>query len=129
MLHNPNHLCIIRFSAPWCQICKSTQVSWERLAAKISKVNGVAPEDTNNHKRVKFLSVTLDGKNDATTALKNMLHIDRVPLGIVHAPKLGIYGQKIDLKRSNLSALKKQLEAYVSEDSMEDGTVLSGLFP
>ena len=99
------------------------------MAAKISKGNGAASQDTNNHKRVKFLSVSLDGKNDATTALKDMLHIDRVPLGIVHAPRQGIYGQKIDLKRSNLSALKKELEKYVGEESTEDGTVLSGMFP
>mmetsp|Transcript_29341 Transcript_29341/g.44146 ORF Transcript_29341/g.44146 Transcript_29341/m.44146 type:complete len:231 (-) Transcript_29341:284-976(-) len=54
---SPNQLCIIRFHAPWCQVCRTTNVSWERMASKIVKMNS-------SKRNIKFLSVSLDGKNE-----------------------------------------------------------------
>lgn len=137
VLDEPNRLCIIRFSAPWCKVCKSTNVAWERMASKIAK------EGTNNNnantKPIKFLSVNLDGRDESTSALKDMLQINRVPQGIIHHPTRGVFGQRVDLNRSNLSTLKKRLEAYVvvmwdDEDDNGGGSgmgiemVLDGLF-
>lgn len=120
VLSDPNQLCVIRFSAPWCKVCKTTNVSWERMASKLGKLQTAT--NTNNkhmfsdkHKRIKFLSVSLDGKSDATLALKDMLQIKRVPTGILHHPKQGVFGKKVDLDRTNLSKLKKQLEQYMEE--------------
>lgn len=106
------------------------------MASKIAK------EGTNNNantKPIKFLSVNLDGRDESTSALKDMLQINRVPQGIIHHPTRGVFGQRVDLNRSNLSTLKKRLEAYVvvmgdDEDDDDDGggmgieMVLDGLF-
>jgi hypothetical protein len=59
-----------------------------------------------------------------------MLHIDRVPQGIIHHPAFGIYEQKVNLNRSNLSILKKRLERYLllEEDDEVSGMLEDGLF-
>jgi len=115
VLHEPNQLCIIRFSAPFCKVCRTTSVSWERMASKIHKMGA---------KRIKFLSVSVDGKDAATTALKDMLQVKRVPQGIIHHPTQGLFGQKVDLNRANLTALRKRLETYVGEEGAEGGILL-----
>jgi len=141
VLHDPNQLCIIRFSAPWCKVCRSTNVAWERMAMKIDKQmnsssipnnsssssvnsdsNISSSGSTNNpcNNRVKFLSVNLDPKDESVAELKDMLQIQRVPQGILHHPTKGVFGRKVDLNRSNLSMLRKRLEKYLG-DVDEDG--------
>lgn len=123
VLNEPYQMSIVRFSAPWCKVCKSTNVSWERMASKLSTTPSSSPGD--NKRRIKFFVVSLDAKSKdaaATTALKDMLQVDRVPQGIVHYPMEGIYGKRVDLSRSNLSLLKKRLESYLNgEKDGEDG--------
>lgn len=133
-------LCIIRFSAPWCKVCRSTDVAWERMASKFSSAAAAATttaiETTTAasaaSKPIKFFTVNLNHMNKnknndddddgricdpassgGTSALKDMLQIDRVPQGIIHHPALGIYERKVNLHRSNLSSLKKRLEQYL----------------
>jgi len=106
VLHAPNQLCIIRFSAPFCKVCRTTSVSWERMASKIHKSGG---------ERIKFLSVSVDGKDEDTLALKDLLRVEKVPQGILHHPARGVLGSKVDLNRANLTALRKRLERYVEE--------------
>lgn len=106
VLHAPNQLCIIRFSAPFCKVCRTTAVSWERMASKIHKSGG---------EKVKFLSVSVDGKDEETMALKDLLRVEKVPQGILHHPARGVLGSKMDLNRANLTALRKRLERYVEE--------------
>jgi len=105
VLHAPNQLCVIRFSSPSCKMCRTTHVSWERLAAKIHKRGG---------ERIKFLSVSVDGKDPETTALKDLLRVEKVPQGILHHPG-EVLGSKLDLNRANLTALRRRLERYVEE--------------
>jgi thiol-disulfide isomerase/thioredoxin len=121
VLDEPSTLCIVRFSAPWCKVCQSTNVSWERMASKIQKLAG------GRSRPIKFLAVSIDGKDEEAAALKDMLQISRVPQGIVHHPSEGVYGQKVDLNRKNLSSLRKSLERYLDEDGMDSGTMLEGL--
>ncbi len=109
----PNQLCIIRFSAPWCQVCRTTNVSWERMASKISKMNS-------GRRNVKFLSVHLDGKSEEVVELKDMLHIEGVPQGIIHHTSDGLVGQRVNLNRKNLGNLKKELESYLTNDMGAD---------
>lgn len=86
-----------------------------------SKINKMALNNNNsNNKRIKFLAVSLDGKNEDIAALKDMLQVLRVPQGIIHHPTQGLFGQKVDLDRSNLTTLKKQLERYVEEDDVRE---------
>lgn len=134
VLSNPNQLCVIRFSAPWCKVCQSTNVAWERMASKICKMNQQESNDDdnaniNNSKMIKFLSVSVDGRDAATTALKDMLSVQRVPQGILHHPAQGVFGRKVDLNRSSLSTLKKQLETYVGDNGMNSIMLLNGLHP
>ncbi len=109
----PNQLCIIRFHAPWCQVCRTTNVSWERMASKIVKMNS-------SNRNVKFLSVSLDGKNEEVVALKDMLNIEGVPQGVIHHARDGVFGQNVNLNRKNLGILKKQLESYLTNDMGAD---------
>jgi thiol-disulfide isomerase/thioredoxin len=136
-------LCIIRFSAPWCKVCRSTDVAWERMASKFT--NPAAVESTSSSasssstkKQIKFFNVNLNNNHNGdgnegdstsssgTSALKDMLHIDRVPQGIIHHPAFGIYEQKVNLHRSNLSILKKRLERYMLLEEDDDDDI-SGL--
>eukprot|EP00573_Skeletonema_grethae_P000119 CAMPEP_0201688224 /NCGR_PEP_ID=MMETSP0578-20130828/1980_1 /ASSEMBLY_ACC=CAM_ASM_000663 /TAXON_ID=267565 /ORGANISM="Skeletonema grethea, Strain CCMP 1804" /LENGTH=242 /DNA_ID=CAMNT_0048172457 /DNA_START=213 /DNA_END=941 /DNA_ORIENTATION=+ len=110
---SPNQLCIIRFHAPWCQVCRTTNVSWERMASKIVKMNS-------SNRNVKFLSVSLDGKNEEVVALKDMLNIEGVPQGVIHHASDGVFGQRVNLNRKNLGVLKKQLESYLTNDMGAD---------
>lgn len=109
VLHAPNQLSIIRFSAPFCKTCRATAVSWERMAAKIQK----SAAETGEH--IKFLSVSVDGKDQQTMALKDLLRVEKVPQGVLHHPARGVLGSKMDLNRANLAALRKRLESYVEE--------------
>lgn len=120
-----NELCIVRFKAPWCQTCRTTNVAWERMASKLTKLSSTSPKN-----KVKFLSVELDGK-EGTTALKDELEIEGVPQGVLHHPTLGISERKVKMNRSNLSVLKKNLERYCTftrgEDGLQSGMLLDGL--
>ncbi|KAL7497245.1 hypothetical protein ACHAWT_007546 [Skeletonema menzelii] len=113
VLNEPDQLCIIRFHAPWCQVCRTTNVSWERMASKIVKMNS-------SKQNIKFLSVSLDGKNEEVTELKDMLQIESVPQGVIHYASEGLFGQKVHLNRKNLGVLKKQLESYLTNDMGAD---------
>jgi len=106
VLHAPNQLCIIRVSSPSCKMCRTTHVSWERMATKIRRIGG---------ERIKFLSVSVDGKDRETVALKDLLRVEKVPQGILHHPQGGVLGSKLDLDRANLTALRKRLERYLEE--------------
>jgi thiol-disulfide isomerase/thioredoxin len=110
---SPNQLCIIRFHAPWCQVCRTTNVSWERMVSKIVKMNS-------SNRNVKFLSVNIDGKNEEVLELKDMLKIEGVPQGVIHHASDGVFGQKVNLNRKNLGVLKKQLESYLTNDMGAD---------
>jgi hypothetical protein len=114
VLNSPhNQLCIIRFHAPWCQVCRTTNVYWERMASKISKMNS-------SNRSVKFLSVTLDGSNEEVAKLKDLLQIDGVPQGVFHHASDGVSGQKVNLNRKMLGNLNKQLECYLKNDMGAD---------
>jgi len=129
VLHPPNAegelLCIVRFKAPWCQTCRTTNVAWERMAAKLSKLSASSPKN-----KVKFLSVELDGR-EGTSELRDMLGIEGVPQGVLHHPAQGIVQQRVKMHRSNLSALKRNLERYCTytrgEDELQSGMLLDGL--
>jgi hypothetical protein len=110
---SPNQLCIIRFHAPWCQVCRTTNVSWERMASKLVKMNS-------STRAVKFLSVSLDGKNEEVVELKDMLNIEGVPMGVIHHESDGVIEQKVNLNRKNLGVLKKQLESYLTNEMGAD---------
>ena len=117
-----DRLCVVRFSAPWCKVCRATNVAWERMAAKITSAAG--PADGGG--RVRFFSAVVDGADGSpSAALRDMLGVIRVPQGIVHYPSGGLLGRKVDLDRSNLTLLKKRLEGYVLDGTA--GSVLDGL--
>jgi len=105
VLEQPDALHIIRFSAPWCQMCKSTDVAWERMAAKLALKHG----------SIRFYSVTVDDRDDDVIALKNSLQIDKVPQGIIRHPTF--QQQRIDMHRKNLSALRKSLDGLAEDFS------------
>ena len=113
VLNSPDHLCIIRFHAPWCQVCRTTNVSWDRMASKISQMN-------TSNRNIKFLSVTLDRENKEVEELKDMLQIQSVPQGIIHYASEGLFGQRVHLNRKNLGNLKKELESYLTNDMGAD---------
>ena len=113
VLNSPDHLCIIRFHAPWCQVCRTTNVSWDRMARKISQMN-------TSNRNIKFLSVTLDRENKEVEELKDMLQIQSVPQGIIHYASEGLFGQRVHLNRKNLGNLKKELESYLTNDMGAD---------
>jgi len=106
VLDATNQLSVIRFSSPSCKLCRKTQMSWERMAGKIGRSAGG---------RIRFLSVSVDGSDRGTTALKDLLRVERVPSGILHHPAEGIRGSRLDLDRTSLTALRKRLERYVEE--------------
>ena len=109
---NEDRLCVVRFSAPWCKVCRATNVAWERMAAKITSACNSADDGAGG--RVRFYSVIVDGADGSpSAALRDMLGVIRVPQGIIHHPSGGLLGRKVDLDRSNLTLLKKRLEGYV----------------
>jgi len=124
VLQNPHQVHVIRFSAPWCQVCRTTNVAWERMASRINKTSSA-------DRSVQFLSVVVDGKNDEVKALQDMLQIDKVPQGVVHHPTKGIFGARIDMSRKNLGRLKKNLERFCTltrdEDGLQSGMLMDGL--
>lgn len=129
VLQSPDKLHVIRFSAPWCQVCRTTNVAWERLASRVSKASSSAASVPAH--RIQFLSVSVDGKNEDAAALKDMLQIEKVPQGIVHHPSGGVFGAKVDMHRTNLGTLRKNLERYCTytrdEDGLQAGMLLDGL--
>ena len=130
VLYQPDQMCIIRFSAPWCKVCRSTNVAYERMASKIMSASLNRINKNNNSddgKRIKFFTVILDGEDDATDALKDMLQIKRVPQGVIHMPKQALFGQKVDMTRSNLSILRKHLERYLGDDIIDSTMALNRL--
>ena len=124
MRDDGDRLCVVRFSAPWCKVCRATNVAWERMAAKITSACNSADDGAGG--RVRFYSVIVDGADGSpSAALRDMLGVIRVPQGIVHHPSGGLLGRKVDLDRSNLTLLKKRLEGYVLDGTA--GSVLDGL--
>lgn len=122
-------LSIIRFKAPWCQTCRTTNLAWERMASRLSKASTLSSKN-----KVKFYQVELDGKEDST-ALKDFLEIEGVPQGVMHIPTLGIAEQKVKLHRKNLTQLKKNLDRFLTvvsrtptgDDGLQGGMLLDGL--
>jgi hypothetical protein len=55
--------------------------------------------------------VVIGPAGSSSIALKDMLGVDHIPQGIIHHPSRGLFGRKVDLNRSNLSLLRKQLES------------------
>jgi len=122
-------LSIVRFKAPWCQTCRTTNLAWERMASRLSKASSQSSKN-----KVKFYQVELDGKEDST-ALKDFLEIEGVPQGVMHKPNLGIDEQKVKLHRKNLTQLKKNLDRFLTvvsrtptgDDGLQGGMLLDGL--
>ena len=83
------------------------------MASKISKMN-------TGRRNVKFFSVHLDGKDEDVVELKDMLHIEGVPQGVIYHKGDGVVGQKVNLNRKNLGILKKQVENYLTNDMGAD---------
>ncbi len=83
------------------------------MASKIVKMNS-------SKRNIKFLSVSLDPKNEEVAELKDMLQIESVPQGVIHYANEGLFAQKIHLNRKNLGILKKQLESYLTNDMGAD---------
>jgi len=99
--HSKNQLKLIRFTAPWCQVCRSTHVAYERMVSKLSKHN------SNND--IAFYSVSIDSNDpsDSKNVLKDYLNVHAVPTCIIHHSPKGAAG-KITLNPSNLNELKKR---------------------
>ena len=97
-----SQLKIIRFSAPWCQVCRTTNVAFERMASKLSKGGDV-----------QFYSVVIDSNKpeDSKNLLKDHLEVLAVPTGVLYHPSRGIIG-RVNLNRGNLNELKKRLTGY-----------------
>ncbi|KAL7476632.1 hypothetical protein ACHAW6_002481 [Cyclotella cf. meneghiniana] len=102
--NNNNQLTLIRFSAPWCQVCRTTNVAFERMASKLCKGGDI-----------QFCSVSLDSNQDLDpkNVLKDHLQVHAVPTGVLYHPSRGIIG-RVNLNRVNLGELKKRLGGYVS---------------
>ncbi|KAL7505101.1 hypothetical protein ACHAWX_000600, partial [Stephanocyclus meneghinianus] len=102
--NNNNQLTLIRFSAPWCQVCRTTNVAFERMASKLCKGGDI-----------QFCSVSLDSNQelDPKNVLKDHLQVHAVPTGVLYHPSRGIIG-RVNLNRVNLGELKKRLGGYVS---------------
>ena len=132
VLNEPHKLVLTRFHAPWCKVCQTTTVAFERMASKLSKIDSCS-NDNSTGKGIKFLSVNLDGRDETCekNQLKELLNIEVVPQGILFHPSVGVIG-KVTLNRSNLSELKKRLERYLEDDVDLNGkkefeTLLVGL--
>lgn len=105
---------ILRFHAPWCKVCQTTSVAYERLAAKMDKTSS-------SSRGIRFASVNLTPKNPRLGELKEWFEVQGVPMGVfLHRGE--VIG-KVTLNRGNLSELKKRLGGYL------EGTVeVDGLF-
>jgi hypothetical protein len=122
-----DQLCIVRFSAPWCKACKATNVAWERMTTKLTS-HTIASSTNNNNlgpPLLRFYEVVIGPAGSSSVALKDMLGVDHIPQGIIHHPSRGLFGRKVDLNRSNLSLLKKQLLESNSIDRLD--TLLRGM--
>jgi thiol-disulfide isomerase/thioredoxin len=95
---------LIRFSAPWCQVCRTTNVAFDRMASKLAKGGDV-----------QFYSVLIDSNKpeDSKNVLKDHLEVQAVPTGVLYHPSRGIVG-RVNLNRGNMSELKKRLDGYAS---------------
>ena len=115
-----DQLCIVRFSAPWCKACKATNVAWERMTTKLTSPNiASSNNNTNICPPMRFYEVVIGPAGSSSVALKDMLGVDHIPQGIIHHPSRGLFGRKVDLNRSNLSLLKKQLLESHSIDRID----------
>jgi hypothetical protein len=115
-----DQLCIVRFSAPWCKACKATNVAWERMTTKLTSLTiASSNNNTNISPPFRFYEVVIGPAGSSSVALKDMLGVDRIPQGIIHHPSRGLFGRKVDLNRSNLSLLKKQLLESNSIDRID----------
>jgi len=121
---NNDQLCIVRFSAPWCKACKATNVAWERMTTKLTSHTIASSTNNNIGPPFRFYEVVIGPAGSSSVALKDMLGVDHIPQGIIHHPSRGLFGRKVDLNRSNLSLLKKQLESN-SIDRLD--TLLRGM--
>lgn len=121
---NNDQLCIVRFSAPWCLHCKATNVAWERMTTKLTSHTIASSTNNNIGPPFRFYEVVIGPAGSSSVALKDMLGVDHIPQGIIHHPSRGLFGRKVDLNRSNLSLLKKQLESN-SIDRLD--TLLRGM--
>ena len=95
------------------------------MSASLNRMN--KNNNSDDGKRIKFFTVILDGEDDATDALKDLLQIKRVPQGVIHMPKQALFGQKVDMNRSNLSILRKHLERYLGDDIIDSTMALNRL--
>mmetsp|Transcript_28771 Transcript_28771/g.52582 ORF Transcript_28771/g.52582 Transcript_28771/m.52582 type:complete len:273 (-) Transcript_28771:765-1583(-) len=145
VLEERDKLVIVRFHAPWCRVCKATNIAYERYATKLQ---------TSHPHQIKFLSVTLDGSDD-TNELKNSLSknhgldVRKVPMAMLYHPSLvasspsesssskeeeyqvssqGIFG-KVNLNRRMLSMLRHNVELYLKGGGGDVGLIslLDGL--
>jgi len=112
VLDEKDKLVIIRFHAPWCKVCKTTSVAFERCATKIQRAH---PQKTI------FYSVNIDGSKE-TNEVRDLilkvhgLDVRGVPMGMLFHPReQGIVG-KVRLNRKQLSVLKQKLEMYLQEE-------------
>lgn len=135
VLDEPDQLSILRFAGP-SRACRATNDAWEGVASAIRDRRGRDGDDARGEKRIRFFSVLLGGEGEeeaddvASSSLRDMLQVKRVPQGVVHHPTQGLFGQKIELNRSNLSRLRGRLEKYLEVDGMESRMALEDvLYP
>lgn len=119
-----DQLCIVRFSAPWCKSCKATNVAWERMTIKLTSPTNTSSTNNNIGTPFRFYEVVIGPAGSSSVALKDMLGVDHIPQGIIHHASRGLFGCKVELNRSNLSLLKKQLESYSID---RNDTLLRGM--
>lgn len=96
--------------SPALQVCKATAIAYERLATKLH-------HHSRSSQKIKFLSVNMDGQA-GTNELKELLHIQQVPSGLIYHPSIGVMG-RVNLGRANLSELKKRLNAFLEAGGKE----------
>mmetsp|Transcript_7637 Transcript_7637/g.13475 ORF Transcript_7637/g.13475 Transcript_7637/m.13475 type:complete len:217 (-) Transcript_7637:449-1099(-) len=106
-LEEKDELIVIRFHAPWCKVCQTTNISYERYATKLSK----------SHSPIAFYSIQLDGTIDADELKLYFLRshgidVRGVPMGILRHPKEGHFGT-VKLHRKGLGSMKKMVESYL----------------
>lgn len=119
-------LTILRFHAPWCAVCRTTGVAYERLAVKLAKESATNSNSNANAnaRGIRFASVELTPKNPRASELKELFEVEGVPLGVF--VRRGEVVGRVTLNRANLGELKKRLGGFV-EGKMEVDGLLDGL--
>mmetsp|Transcript_8385 Transcript_8385/g.17486 ORF Transcript_8385/g.17486 Transcript_8385/m.17486 type:complete len:250 (-) Transcript_8385:172-921(-) len=123
---NFDKVTILRFHAPWCKVCQTTSVAYERLAAKMDKASSSSSSASASAsaRGVRFASANLTPKNPRVGELKEWFEVEGVPMGVfLHRGE--VIG-KVTLNRGNLSELKNRLEGYL-EGTVEVDGLLEGL--